>query len=193
MQRPNGKEERRVLALVVVVLLSFSFFASTVHAQSVVATIKVGSGPFGVAYDSGKGEVYVANSVSNTVSVISDATNTVVASVAVGSGPPTGGYGLLDIAYDSAKGEIFAGNWNNNTVSVISDALSATSSPSTTATTNSGSRSTTTAATTTSGGFSIPEFPFQPVLAILVTVLMVSAFLIVRRKTLGARGVRPSG
>jgi hypothetical protein len=47
--------------------------------------------------------------------------------------------------------------------------------------------------TVTSGGFSIPEFPLQPVLSVLVTVLMVSAYVIVRRKAVGARGLRPSG
>jgi DNA-binding beta-propeller fold protein YncE len=40
--------------------------------NAVVATITVGSGPLGVAYDGGKGEIFVANSGSNTVSVISD-------------------------------------------------------------------------------------------------------------------------
>ena len=44
------------------------------------------AGPHGVVYDSGKGEVFVANFNSFNVSVISDATNTVVASIPVGSG-----------------------------------------------------------------------------------------------------------
>jgi YVTN family beta-propeller protein len=38
-----------------------------------------------VAYDSGKGEVFVTNSYSGNVSVISDANNTVVASIPVGT------------------------------------------------------------------------------------------------------------
>ena len=47
-----------------------------------VATIRVGTGPYavapdGVAYDSAKGEIFVANSGYYPVSVISDATSTV--------------------------------------------------------------------------------------------------------------------
>ncbi len=41
--------------------------------------------PVAVAYDSGKGEVFVTNQDSDTVSVISDATIAVVASIPVGS------------------------------------------------------------------------------------------------------------
>src|SRR5256712_3205154 len=67
-----------------------------------------------VAYDSGKGEVFVANSQSNTLSVISDTTNTVVATIPVGSTP----YG---VAYDGGKGEVFVTNLASNSVSVISD------------------------------------------------------------------------
>ncbi len=79
--------------------------------NKVVVTIPVGSGPGGVAYDSGKGEVFVTD--GNNVSVISDANNKVVVTIPVGSGP--GG-----VAYDSGKGEVFVTDGNN--VSVISDA-----------------------------------------------------------------------
>ena len=52
--------------------------------NSVVATVNVGDGPSGVAYDSAKGEVFVTNYGDNTVSVIDDSTNAVVATI-VGS------------------------------------------------------------------------------------------------------------
>ena len=39
----------------------------------------MGSDPDGVAYDSAKGEIFVANGGSGTVSVISDSTNAVLA------------------------------------------------------------------------------------------------------------------
>jgi len=55
------------------------------------------------------------SSNSNTVSVISDATNSVVATVNVGSSPD-------GAAYDSGQGEVFVANFGSNTVSVISDA-----------------------------------------------------------------------
>ena len=71
----------------------------------------VGSEPWAVVYDAGKGEIFVANRESGNVSVISDSTNHVVASIPVGSDP----YG---VAYDSAKGEIFVADSN---VTVIND------------------------------------------------------------------------
>jgi YVTN family beta-propeller protein len=60
---------------------------------SVVATVDVGGGPFGLAYDSAKSEVFVTNfggyftGGGNTVSVISDANNAVVANIDVGANP----------------------------------------------------------------------------------------------------------
>jgi YVTN family beta-propeller protein len=74
----------------------------------------VGTSPTGIAYDSGKGEVFVANSGFNTISVISDSTNAVVATVTVGTSP-------AGVAYDSGKGEVYVTNRVSNSVSVISD------------------------------------------------------------------------
>ena len=83
-------------------------------AVGATGTITVGTEPEGVAYDSGKGEVFVANYAAGTVSVISDSNNAVVATVTVGANP----YG---VAYDSGKGEVFVADTSDNTVSVISD------------------------------------------------------------------------
>jgi YVTN family beta-propeller protein len=71
--------------------------------------------PYAVAYDGARGEVFVANN-DNTVSVISDSSDTVVATVTLlqGSFP----YGL---AYDSAKGEVFVIDMSADTVFAISD------------------------------------------------------------------------
>jgi YVTN family beta-propeller protein len=74
----------------------------------------VGNSGGDLVYDSGRGEIFVANEGSNTVSIISDSNNTVVANVTVGSSP----YGM---AYDSSKGEVFVFNEGDNTVSVIND------------------------------------------------------------------------
>ena len=71
--------------------------------------------PWGVAYDSGKGEAFVSNYRSLSVSVISDATNKVVDTIPVGTNP-------AGVAYDSGKGEVFVTNEGSNNVSVISDA-----------------------------------------------------------------------
>jgi len=71
-------------------------------------------GYYGLAYNSAKGEIFVTNVDFNSVYVISDINNTVVATIPVGNQP----YG---IAYDSGKGEIFVANHGADSVSVISD------------------------------------------------------------------------
>ncbi|MGD0250766.1 MAG: YncE family protein [Thermoplasmata archaeon] len=76
--------------------------------------VPVGKNPVGVAYDSGKGEVFVTNTGSGNVSVISDATDAVVATISVGTKP-------YAAAYDSAKGEVFIANEQGGSVSVIND------------------------------------------------------------------------
>ena len=86
---------------------------------AIVATVKGLSAPEGMAYDSAKGEIFVATpgsalDLSNSVSVISDITNAVVANITVGIAP----YG---VAYDPAKGEVFVSNQGSDTLSVISD------------------------------------------------------------------------
>ena len=73
---------------------------------------------FGVAYDSGKGEIFVTHAGVNNVTVISDTTNAVVATVPVGNTPE-------DLAYDSRTGQIFVANTVDGTVSVISDSTNA--------------------------------------------------------------------
>src|SRR5208283_3356995 len=73
-----------------------------VPSPAVVANVHVGSSPFGLAYDSGKGEIFVTNLNDNTVSVISDSNYTVVATIHVEA--PFG------VAYDSGKSEIFVTN-----------------------------------------------------------------------------------
>src|SRR5262245_9876713 len=55
--------------------------------NTVVATIPVGTTPWGVAITPDGAFAYVANQSSGTASVINTATNTVVATVPVGTGP----------------------------------------------------------------------------------------------------------
>jgi YVTN family beta-propeller protein len=77
-------------------------------------TLERYGGYYGVAYDSGKGEIYLTNGDFHLVYVISDSTNDVVAIIPVGYTPS-------GIAYDSGKGEIFVTNYGSDSVSVISD------------------------------------------------------------------------
>ncbi len=107
----------------------YSNFVSVIsdRTNTIVANITVTAGPSAIAYDSGKGEVFVASSGYATlpppsgshaaIDVISDRTNSVVASLPV--------IAVRDLVYDSAKNEVFAtglGADNVTQVFAISDA-----------------------------------------------------------------------
>jgi len=109
---------RVVIASLGLLIAMLTFSAPFVYAVGVVATVSVGSEPCAVAYDSGKGEIFVGIDGAGTLSVISDTTNAVVATVSVGSVP-------CALAYDSGKGEVFVANDLSNTLSVISDTTNA--------------------------------------------------------------------
>ena len=83
--------------------------------NSEIATITVGDGSYGIAFDSANDRMYVTNYSDNTVSVISTATNSVIATVSVGEYP----YG---IAFDSENNRMYVTNYGGDTVSVISTA-----------------------------------------------------------------------
>ena len=80
--------------------------------NTVVATVRVGSGPFGVAVNPNGTQVYVANLTLNSVSVINAATNSVAATVAL-SGSPVG------VAVNPSGTRVYATTWFSNNVSVI--------------------------------------------------------------------------
>src|SRR5208283_5260230 len=82
----------------------------------------VGGYPRNLAYDSGTGQILVTNGFDNTISVISDSSNSVVATVSVGTSPG-------DVVYDSSMGEIFVAN-GDGTISVISDSYLSSVTPS---------------------------------------------------------------
>ena len=74
-------------------------------------------GPECIAYNPSNGYIYVANSYSDTVSVIDSATNKVIAKIPVGSlSVPIG------VAYNPSNGYIYVTDWGSNTVSVIDSA-----------------------------------------------------------------------
>ena len=100
-----------ILLIIIFTLLVFNLIIR-VCCKHIFAT--VGTNPFGIAYDFGKGEIFVANTGSNTVSVISDTTNSVINTVNVGSQP-------FSVTYDSGKGKIYVTNSGSGTVSIISD------------------------------------------------------------------------
>ena len=77
--------KRKVILFIISFAMIYSILTSPflVNAPSIPVTIPVWKDPQGIAYDPGTGEMYVANFDSNTVSVISDSTNTVVATIEV--------------------------------------------------------------------------------------------------------------
>jgi YVTN family beta-propeller protein len=80
------------------------------------ATINVGKYPFALAFNPATNRIYVANSVDNTVSVISGASNTVVATLSdpAASSPQS-------VAVDPLTNRIYVANLRSNNVSVFLD------------------------------------------------------------------------
>ncbi|MDE1821935.1 MAG: hypothetical protein KGI98_13930 [Euryarchaeota archaeon] len=83
-------------------------------AGTVIATIPVGCGPFGADYDPALGEVFVGNSCGDSLSVISAASQSVVATIALGSGNDAEG-----VAYDTSNGYVYTANPGSGTISVV--------------------------------------------------------------------------
>jgi len=116
------KRERNHLRFATVVLLLLAIVVAplVLHARFVNAGYRVPLNSAGVAYDSAKGEIFVATdhgSGGSSLYVVSDSTNTVVARISVQGN-------VTSLAYDSAKGEVFVANSTNakGSISVISDA-----------------------------------------------------------------------
>jgi YVTN family beta-propeller protein len=85
---------------------------------AIVATIPVGTDPMGIAFDSDNGDLYVANALSDNVTVIDGATNT----VAVAGLPVVSGAEPQTIAVDSTNGYVYAVDNDIPAVSVIDGA-----------------------------------------------------------------------
>lgn len=79
---------------------------------TVARVIAVGDLPFGVAYDSSDGRIFVANSLSNNLSVVSDTKNKSIGSVPVGVSP-------FGVAYDNASNTIFVANGGSDSVTAV--------------------------------------------------------------------------
>lgn len=92
-------------------------FAALDMLQPRATRVAVGQQPRAAAVDGRTGRVFVANSGSNTVSVINGTTNAVVQTVAVGSNP-------LAIASDLALGDVLVANSGSNNVTVLDAATS---------------------------------------------------------------------
>lgn len=78
-----------------------------------VTAVPVGADPFGVAVDNATNDVFVTNTGSDNVSVISASTDQPITSIDVGPSP----YG---VAYDWVSNEIYVANGGGNNVTIIS-------------------------------------------------------------------------
>jgi YVTN family beta-propeller protein len=88
-------------------------------AQSILATVATGSGARAVAVNTATNRAYVANELSNSVSVIDGATNAVVATVLVGPRPQY-------IAVNPITNKVYVSNGGDSTQTVIDGATLAT-------------------------------------------------------------------
>ena len=153
--------------------------------NAVVATVDLNLNhevsPDGLAYDSSRGEMFVANFGTNTVSIISDSTNTVVETVNL---PLIDHFaGPFFLAYDSVKGEVFVTNQALNTVSVISDSssTSASTTPSTSTTTNPTLSASSTPSSGSSGLNSI-DWIIAIIVIIILLIIIILIWLSRQRK-----------
>jgi DNA-binding beta-propeller fold protein YncE len=171
----NLKKTSAILILITIVLAMSA--ANAVYALGVTATVTVGNLPGAMAYDSAKGEIFVANegvaAGTSTISVISDSNNTAVATIPVEA--PFG------VAYDSGKSEIFVTNtlfehsllnpttnFISNTVSVISDSSNTSASP---------------APATSVSPTTVPEFSTEAlILAMVLSGVIVVTFVRIKSK-----------
>jgi YVTN family beta-propeller protein len=120
----NGKkfqEIGRMKRAVLVLLVAGAWFVGNaplaVAQPTVIATIRLGwggHGPVSLAVNPTTNRIYVANEFSNNVSVIDGGSNTVVATVPVGSGP-------VGVAVNSGTNRIYVANTGDDTMSVIED------------------------------------------------------------------------
>ena len=76
--------------------------------------VLVGLGPNGIAYDQSNGNVYVANYMNGTISVIDGLTNNVTDTITLGTGSTPSG-----ILYNPDTDSLFVADNSSSTVHVI--------------------------------------------------------------------------
>ena len=123
---PNLTELRRhwkwgLLVVVVMALALTLTWGGAPAAQgahitpTVGATVPVGTTPFGVGVNAATDRVYVANQLSDDISVIDGSTNAVVATIPVGNVP-------FAVGVNAATDRVYVSNGMSDSVSVIGEA-----------------------------------------------------------------------
>ena len=103
------------LSVILALALSGTFMGiESALADSVIATITVGTGPYGAIFNPITGHVYTADIASSTVSVIDTASNSVLATIHLPNN-----YTPRELALDSKRNYIYTANVYSNTLSVI--------------------------------------------------------------------------
>lgn len=103
------------ISVVLAIALSGTFVGlESALADSVIATITVGTGPYGAVYNPITGHVYTANIASSTVSVIDTASNSVLTTIHLPNN-----YTPRELALDTKRNYIYTANIFSNTLSVI--------------------------------------------------------------------------
>ena len=106
------------LSVVLALALSSTFLGlESALADSVIATITVGTGPYGAIYNPITGHVYTADIASSTVSVIDTASNSVLTTIHLPNN-----YTPRELALDTKRNYIYTANVFSNTLSVINAA-----------------------------------------------------------------------
>jgi YVTN family beta-propeller protein len=106
-------------AILFLLALVVATASADVKAQTLLATITVGTTPTAVAVNSSTNKIYVANRNSNNVTVIDGVTNSTI-TVRVGIGPQ-------GLAINTATNKIYVANANSSTVTVIDGTNNTTS------------------------------------------------------------------
>jgi YVTN family beta-propeller protein len=84
------------------IALFFSTLVNIANADSTIATITVGTGPYGAVFDPDNGYIYTANVASNSVTAIDGSTNKVVATITKPAGQSP-----RELAFNSDNGYIY--------------------------------------------------------------------------------------
>lgn len=103
------------LSVILALALSSTFLGlESALADSVIATITVGTGPYGAIFNPITGHVYTADIASSTASVIDTASNSILATIHLPNG-----YTPRELALDTKRNYIYTANVYSNTLSII--------------------------------------------------------------------------
>jgi YVTN family beta-propeller protein len=103
------------LSVILALALSGTFLGlESALADSVIATITVGTGPYGAIFNPITGHVYTADIASSTVSVIDTTSNNVLTTIHLPNN-----YTPRELALDTKRNYIYTANIFSNTLSVI--------------------------------------------------------------------------